>query len=489
MSKKITQSKLIQLFEHYNLELKLRKNYEIFKNKIPDGYIILDDMLCIFECKPSIDLWNNKTKKQILEYIELSEEYCQRNSLDIIPVFVYGTDSISLKIIEDFDKDPTDMIDFEECFLKDLDIETSQSFSKVIHSFNQFVYENFKSISSNERLYIIISVLITKHFNHSETLTYLDCLNTERNLKMIQYFKFISDEPYNIVTNKCIDFFKNINDNQILIILFESFNEISKYSFKLEDGKDIKKQLTQDNGAVLTPPDIVSLMISELDITLIDSVLDPCCGTGNFLLEALNYTTKVFGNELDLNRCIIAKHGLLIKNNKESITNIDCMKNSYKPSFDYLLFNPPYNKQKEQEFVIKFIKLAKKGGTVIIPVSNFRDSNFQNEILKICKPLKLILLNNKVFHPICSVQTAILIFSKNIDDITFKLYDFRDDGYEIKLHKSRVFNELKEPIFIRNIVDNDWINIEQETISKVDILKYLRDNIINRICSELKELE
>ena len=45
-------------------------------------------------------------------------------------------------------------------------------------------------------------------------------------------------------------------------------------------------------GIVLTPPHIAELFVELVDLKPTDKVLDICCGTGTFLVSALNKTRK-----------------------------------------------------------------------------------------------------------------------------------------------------------------------------------------------------
>lgn len=65
-------------------------------------------------------------------------------------------------------------------------------------------------------------------------------------------------------------------------------------------------------GVVLTPPDIVKIMVDLLDIKETDSVLDFCTGTGSFLLEASKHTKLVHGCENNIERFSLAKCGFIL---------------------------------------------------------------------------------------------------------------------------------------------------------------------------------
>ena len=89
-------------------------------------------------------------------------------------------------------------------------------------------------------------------------------------------FKFIQKSLHNKHLFELVTKIKNTVSNYGVDVLNKFYSEFCKYD----------KNNDSSLGVVLTPEDIVSLMISELQITKDHSVLDFCTGTGSFLLEA-----------------------------------------------------------------------------------------------------------------------------------------------------------------------------------------------------------
>ncbi len=58
----------------------------------------------------------------------------------------------------------------------------------------------------------------------------------------------------------------------------------------------------KDIGIVLTPRHITSFVAKVLNITVKDVVYDPCCGTGGFLVAALDYARRAKPSKYDLDR-------------------------------------------------------------------------------------------------------------------------------------------------------------------------------------------
>ncbi|MBN1802357.1 MAG: SAM-dependent DNA methyltransferase, partial [Candidatus Lokiarchaeota archaeon] len=94
------------------------------------------------------------------------------------------------------------------------------------------------------------------------------------------------------VTDYELDYFKPINSiieflNPLIILLIESctvFNLSPEYYFDLITHKLIPTSLRHKLGEYYTPPFLVKLMIKDT-YRIGMEVLDPCCGTGNFIIE------------------------------------------------------------------------------------------------------------------------------------------------------------------------------------------------------------
>ncbi|MCT4673882.1 MAG: SAM-dependent methyltransferase [Prolixibacteraceae bacterium] len=82
--------------------------------------------------------------------------------------------------------------------------------------------------------------------------------------------------------------------------------ELAKYSF-LDASVDVKgmayetivsNTLKQEAGQFFTPRNIVKAMVEMLNPTEIDRILDPCCGSGGFLVMALDHVRKQIATDM-----------------------------------------------------------------------------------------------------------------------------------------------------------------------------------------------
>ena len=117
-------------------------------------------------------------------------------------------------------------------------------------------------------------------------------------------------------------------------------------------------------GSYYTPTKIVKKLISHLEIKSTDKILDPCCGTGNFLIQLPTNVdiTQIYGNDIDLISVKIARLNLVLKyptapNQEiyEHITESDYLIKPQTSCFNYIIGNPPwgYNYTNEELSVLR----------------------------------------------------------------------------------------------------------------------------------------
>lgn len=276
MSEKEVQSLLIERFRKSQYTLHTEGNKNIFNTNIPDGWIIDEDdkILYIFECKQTAKQLKEAIK-QLTKYSDLATNYCKQHNLGIIPIFCYsdangntGSTKFYAKLVEDAEiSDVSHMTDLNDVLSLTPATETANAIFNP-HEFNQYIYDNFPAMSSDERLKIIIGVLLTKSLNIELTPPlFAKVLEVERMYKMDEHFAFITNSPYRECIDKCFEWFskQNTTSDQLANILTACYAEVSKWSFKGANGSITKKSVTNQEGAVLTPPHITALMTKRLN--------------------------------------------------------------------------------------------------------------------------------------------------------------------------------------------------------------------------------
>ena len=104
-------------------------------------------------------------------------------------------------------------------------------------------------------------------------------------------------------------------------------------------------------GSYYTPTKVVKKLIRKLDITVSSKILDPCCGTGNFLLQLPNDTCfeNVYGNDIDSVSVKITRINMALKYPNApveqiltQITELNYLTEYNIDSFNYIIGNPPW---------------------------------------------------------------------------------------------------------------------------------------------------
>lgn len=227
-------------------------------------------------------------------------------------------------------------------------------------------------------------------------------------------------------------------------------------------------------GIVLTPEHCCEFMVDLIDLTVDSKVVDPCCGTGSFLIAAmsamLNMTNdeekkehikskQVMGIELHNKIYALACANMILRGDGHSnLFNTSCLvnadgsphaerdfiKNSLQP--DRLLINPPYSlNQKganpgldEYEFILQSLDLLQPNGVgaVIFPmskcISSFRYiENFKKRLLEKHTLRAVISMPPQLFAGVASV-TCVMVVEAHTPHNPKKTTFFgrmKDDGF------------------------------------------------------------
>ena len=110
-------------------------------------------------------------------------------------------------------------------------------------------------------------------------------------------------------------------------------------------------------GSYYTSTKVVRKLISKLDFQENQKILDPCCGTGNFLLQLPEHISfdKVYGNDIDTASVKITRLNMALKYCVsitviyEHITELNYLLNYNIHDFQYIIGNPPWGYEFSEE--------------------------------------------------------------------------------------------------------------------------------------------
>ncbi len=172
--------------------------------------------------------------------------------------------------------------------------------------------------------------------------------------------------------------FEPVKDRASAIKLIEDSPMLFGLDYSYEKNEDVLGLLyiscinignRKSNGAYFTPSRIVLKMIKRIICKDMKaqkvSILDPCCGTGNFLMQLPSFVAPgdIYGYDIDPLSVMLTRLNLALKYGEESIPlikeNIQCfdfLAGEVNRTFDIILGNPPWG----YEFSADEKKLLKK---------------------------------------------------------------------------------------------------------------------------------
>ena len=274
-------------------------------------------------------------------------------------------------------------------------------------------------------------------------------------------------------------------DEETLMVLKEFIVYLKKYVYPLiahsNIGYDVLGRFyiefiryaasEQKSGLVLTPSHITELFCDLGELNVNDIVYDPCCGTGGFLVAAMQRMFKFAGNDLGKREHIrksqicgcefrsdiftYACSSMRFRGDgKSNIYNGDCfhyaksIADNHKPTVAFL--NPPYDvgTAGQMRFVEHALSvLDKKANGRVVAIVQMSCATKNDKDLKGVKAsilakhhLKAVIsMPDDLFYPV-GVVTCIMVFEANKPNKGRKTWFgyFKDDGFEKRKHLGRI---------------------------------------------------
>jgi len=228
-------------------------------------------------------------------------------------------------------------------------------------------------------------------------------------------------------------------------------------------------------GIVLTPSHITTLFTELIDIKTNDVILDPCCGSGAFLIAGMNKiisqieqsslnkkselianvkSKQIIGFEIDPYIYALALSNMLFRGDGKSQVfqedffskAADGFLQGVAPTIGFI--NPPYGgkdnadnpTKKEIQFLQRLLDVCSRYVVMIAPLSTYIGENeLRNQILSKHTLKYVIHTPKELFMPNAAAVTAIAVFEThtphNNKEVVF--YDLQDDGLVLAKTKGR----------------------------------------------------
>lgn len=221
-----------------------------------------------------------------------------------------------------------------------------------------------------------------------------------------------------------------------------------------------------DLGEHFTPRHIVRLIVELINPAFGETVYDPCCGTGGFLIEAFRHiaqnikmtaasrrvleTQTIYGRELTGTARIAKMNMILAGDGHTNITQEDTLKSPVKGRYNVVLTNFPFSQDTDfakyygldtedanPVFFRHILDACAEGGRIGVVVPEgllFRETQSYVTVRKFLVEHftihAVIALHEFVFRPYTGQPTAILIVSQGKPGKSVWFYDVVEDGFE-----------------------------------------------------------
>jgi len=382
------------------------------------------------------------------------------------------------KFMDDMDKETIEL-GFPAKFFKDYEIpDPKDDKKKITVPFEKYSWDNlFNSKTTAVEMLSLYSAAIE---------------GMEKNPNLPQLFRDIFNNAY-----------LPYRDPETLKLFLKTINEFEySHSEKLGDAFEYLLSVMGsqgDAGQFRTPRHIIDFLVSIVDPSKTDSILDPACGTAGFLISAFKHIKEKNNNELtpDQRKSLIQNfvgydispdmvrlslvnlylHGF----SEPHIWEYDTLSSEerWNENFDVILANPPFMSPKGGirphkkfsiqsnrsevlfvDYIVEHLTPKGKAGIIVPEGVIFQSGKAYKELRKMLVENYLyavVSLPAGVFNPYSGVKTSILLLNKELakksKDILF--VKIENDGFALGAQRNEIKgSQIDEAIKVINTFKN-----------------------------------
>ena len=252
------------------------------------------------------------------------------------------------------------------------DLRAASNLKWVFRQINNRLYANTNLVRSDKQGAEMVRLIFCK---------LADEYNCRRHSKQSPAFQILGEESEAETRKRINALWKKTKEGSVGSPIFENNEEIKIDDFSLQliismlqgysllkTDRDVvgdafevfaERQFAGDKGQFFTPRPVVRMVVDMLNPTEDEKIMDPACGSGGFLIAALNHIAGSDVAEGDISR--IAEHSLygmdkdadlskickaqmsILGDGKTNIKTGDSLKGDKNlPKFDVVMTNPPF---------------------------------------------------------------------------------------------------------------------------------------------------
>ena len=373
--------------------------------------------------------------------------------------------------------------------LFDISLTKEDNLLKKFEEIHDYIYAN-DGLSPQQTLEEFVKILFIKIYDENENLNQFIISSEEWNALKLGKPTHSIAERISIIFEQTKQAYQDIfdADDRIRIspmALGFTINKLQGISL-LSSSQDAKGLAFQKflshhekdgRGQFFTPEPVIDFCVAMMQPNANETIIDPACGSGGFLMSALKYLVKntegvldiprivsqnLFGSDINKSIARIAKMKLLLEANGKtnilctnSLEDLDSLKLtlSHSEGFDLVLANPPFgakitntsmlstfelgykwtnhqgeyhktkivypNQNAEILFIERCLQLLKEGGrmAIVLPNGNFENPSLEylRYYIKLkAKILAIVNLPQETFIPFgTGVKTSLLFLEKD----------------------------------------------------------------------------